>query len=387
MSREDDIFGQAQQTEHGAGKREWRVGIAGYGEMGQLHARTWNDVSDAKVIAIADPIVDRREAAVAQNGCHAFETIEEMIHYTLDLDIVVVATQAPLHYLHALLAIERGHHVICEKPMALSLRDCDTMVNSAKAKGVALAVHHQHIFSKAVEYADELIAHGLIGRLYGIYATGKGRLACYDLMEVGVHSLHLMHYFAGGELDAMEGEVLDMGKRVRVTEDDIHDIKSLYPEGRESGKGAGDYIYGRYHFSSGVRGVLELATVELPEHTSKYMSFVLRGTKGQLRINFPSRSGLYYNPEALDSVEGGGWVEVDPTRTRDTDPSYAYSMRMFALDFIESITARIAPRVSGEEGRAAIEMSYGIYAAHFSASAIFAPRIADYVHQLASFGS
>lgn len=387
MSREDDIFGQAQRVEHGAGNRAWRVGIVGYGEMGRLHARTWNGIPGAKIIAIADQIATRREAAAVQYGCHAFETIEEMLHHAPDLDIVVVATQAPLHCLHTLLAIQKQHHVICEKPMALSLRDCDTMVDAAKSAGVALAVHHQHIFSKAVEHADELIAQGAIGRLYGIYATGKGRLACYDLMEIGVHSLHLMHYFAGGELDAIEGEVLEMGKRVRVTEYDIRDIKSLYPEGRDSGKGAGDYIYGRYHFTSGVRGVLELATVELPEHTSRYMSFTLRGTKGQLRINFPSRSALFYNREALDSMEGGGWGEFDPGRTRDHDSSYAYSMQQFARDFIESIVARIAPKVSGEEGRAAIEMSYGIYAAHFSASAIFAPRIADYVYSLASFAS
>lgn len=362
--------------------KEWKVGIVGFGEMGRLHTRTWSQMPNARVVAVADSVEERREAAALQCQCYALETIEELLHHVPDLDIVVVATPAPLHCLHASLAIQKGCHVICEKPMALSLRDCDAMAEAAKYAGIALAVHHQHVFMKAVERAEELIESGLIGRLYGIYATGKGRLACYDLLEVGVHSLHLMKYFAGGEPEVIEGEVLRDGKR--VGKDEIRGIKEMYPEGRDCGKGAGDYLYGRYHFSSGVRGVLELATVELSEHTGKYMSFILRGTKGQLRIDFPSRSGLFYNSEALDAATVH-WQEVDPARTRDHDPSYAYSMRRFARDVLESIRAGIAPKVSGEEGRAAIEMSYGIYASHFVASPILAPRIADYIHSLASF--
>lgn len=349
---------------------KYRVGVVGFGEMGQNHARIWADMPDAELVAIADQDPARYVAAAEQYPqCYILEGMEEMLNYGM-VDIVVVATQAPFHCAHTMLALQQGCHVICEKPMALTLNECDTMVNAAKAENLLLAVHHQAVFSRAVARAEELITQGLIGRVYAMRGVGKGRLACYDLMEIGGHILHLMRHF-GGEVVVVEGEVLKEGRR--ITEEDIVEIKTLYPAGRACGKGAGDYIYGRYSFSSGVRATLELATVELPVYDSRYMCLVLQGTKGQLRINFPSRSELWHNQEALDTADQE-WLEEEWESTRDHDSRYTYPMRRFAEDFLESVEVDARPKVFGEDGLAVMEMTRAIYAVHFHQAPIYLPN-------------
>ncbi len=100
------------------------VGIAGFGEMGRNHARIWKNIPGAELVAIAEPDSKRYlEAAEQYPQCAIVETIEEMLTNVVPLDIVIVATQAPFHYSHTLLAIRRGCHVICEKPMALSIME------------------------------------------------------------------------------------------------------------------------------------------------------------------------------------------------------------------------------------------------------------------------
>lgn len=351
-----------------------RVGIVGFGEMGQNHARIWSGMPDAELVAIADSDPRLYAAAAEQYPqCAILKTAEEMFSDThTQLDIAVIATQASLHCAHTLLAIQRGCHVICEKPMALTLAECDEMVDAAKRMGVALVVHHQHAFTRAAARAEEFIAEGYIGKVYAMRGVGKGRLACYDLMEIGGHMLHLMQHFSKGEVVAVEGEILKNDKR--ITEADVVEIKTLYPEGRACGKGAGDYIWGRYSFSSGVRATLELATVELPVHDSRYMCLVLQGTKGQFRINFPSRSALFYRSLALDDAEYAAQVWERLDMTTDHDPHYNYPMRQFAEDFLRAIELGLIPSVSGEDGRAVMEMTRGIYAAHFHRAPVYLPN-------------
>jgi len=82
-----------------------------------------------------------------------------------DIDAVYIATPHQLHREHVVLAAENGKHAIVEKPMALSLDDCDEMIAVSSANGIILVVGHTHSFDPAIRAMSELIASGEVGRL------------------------------------------------------------------------------------------------------------------------------------------------------------------------------------------------------------------------------
>jgi phthalate 4,5-cis-dihydrodiol dehydrogenase len=82
-----------------------------------------------------------------------------------DIDAVYIATPHQFHRAHAIMAAEHGKHVIVEKPMALTLDDCDAMIAAAERHGTVLIVGHTHSFDPAIARMREIIAGGELGRL------------------------------------------------------------------------------------------------------------------------------------------------------------------------------------------------------------------------------
>lgn len=92
------------------------------------------------------------------------ETDVERLAARRDIDALYIATPHQFHAEHAELAARRGKHVVVEKPMSLSLADCDRMIASSKAAGTALVVGHTHSFDPAVAAVRGLIDSGRLGR-------------------------------------------------------------------------------------------------------------------------------------------------------------------------------------------------------------------------------
>jgi len=336
-----------------------QVGIVGYGMMGRLHARTWASIRDAEVAAVVDPDEVAQERAAEEHNCQVFDSIELMLHHVIPLHLVVIATHAALHHRQTLLALRARCDVICEKPVALNLVEADEMVNLAHARGRCLAVHHQGSFSDAVIDAVRRIRQGEIGGIRFIEAVGKGGLAPYDLMEVGLHQLHLIHTIAGPAKRAF-GHVQERGRDV-VLPDDALVIKERYPVGRDCGIGAGDYIFGYFEFTRGVNASIRYE--RLPERSDEYMTTHIYGTKGQLLLGHSSSWRLWTKPTPQDTWALNKWNDAD--LGWEPDPEYTVMMGRFARDVDEAIRKRKhRPLVSGKEGRAALEMAHAIYASH-----------------------
>lgn len=348
------------------------VAIVGYGEMGQLHTRTWAGMPNVRIAAVVDPIEAKLLAARSAYRCHIFADLGEMFDRAQGgrirmPDIVVIATHVPYHYMEAVLAAHSGCHVVCEKPMASTLIQCDGMINAAKEAGVRLAVHHQCTFSRGFKEARRLIVAGEIGELQMLRAYGKGRIACSDLMEIAGHLADGMRYLAGAEPVSVYGDVTVNGRD--ITREDAARVKDLYPEGRESGVGAGDRIIGLYKFANGVRAELQLTTLEgAPGTFNEQRNFGfyidIFGSKERLQLYLPGT--LFRNRSPLDDLGKGAtpWEEVDPS-FREEDV-YGVLMRRFAEDFVGAIRDARPPLISGEVGRMAMEMTLGAYASHLT---------------------
>lgn len=353
-----------------------RVGIIGYGMMGKMHQQVWSAIPEAKVVAITDIAEAQRSEAEEFGLAMVYDDAEKMFTHHI-LDIVVVATHARLHAKHVRSALLHGCHVICEKPMGLSLLQCDAMIAEARRRNLKLAINHQSIFSRAVMVVEQKIKAGDIGDLYAIKAYGKGRIACSDLMEIAGHLLHLMWHFAEGVVTEIFGDVTYKGRPVTI--DDAVRVQDLYPEGRDSGIGAGDRMFGYYKFSNGIRGELHLDALSGAPDTfteklgdsRKYGYYIeLCGTVGRMQLYLPRV--LFFNSSPYDDLSKSAtpWTEVNPDLRKDVDPVLIAALN---CDFLAAIAQDRNPMVSGDIGRTVMEMTLGIYASHLAGRPLALP--------------
>lgn len=116
------------------------------------------------VVAGADPLADVRAAFAGQFGLPAHESLETMCARE-ELDAVYIATPHQSHAGDVVFAARRGLHAIVEKPMALTLAECETMIEAAERNGTVLVVGHTHGFDPAIARMREIVASGELGRL------------------------------------------------------------------------------------------------------------------------------------------------------------------------------------------------------------------------------
>jgi phthalate 4,5-cis-dihydrodiol dehydrogenase len=141
-----------------------RLGIVGLGMAGavMVHAAAFH--RGIRIVAAADPQPDPRAAFTRDFGTAAFEDARQVCERS-DVEAVYIATPHQFHREHAILAAECGKHVIVEKPMALSLEDCDAIIEAVDRNKVHLIVGHTHGFDPAVREMRRIISSGTVGTL------------------------------------------------------------------------------------------------------------------------------------------------------------------------------------------------------------------------------
>ncbi|HYZ17231.1 MAG TPA: Gfo/Idh/MocA family oxidoreductase [Candidatus Acidoferrum sp.] len=140
-----------------------RVGIVGAGFGGAVHAPAFTLHPRFEVVAIASP---RRAEQVARerNIPSAFRSVSEMLA-GVELDVVSVASPPFDHHPSVLAALAAGKHVLCEKPLALTLAQAEEMVDAAKRAGTVCALAFEFRYVSAVRAMRELIENGHVGAL------------------------------------------------------------------------------------------------------------------------------------------------------------------------------------------------------------------------------
>lgn len=141
------------------------LGLIGFGYWGTILARNLAEAEGVQLAAIADLIPARLDRAARQFPCSATYLSASSLLANQNLDAVVIATPISTHYALCKAAIERGKHVLVEKPMAGSVREGSELVDLAHKKGVRLSVDHTFIYSGAIRKIHSLIATGKLGEL------------------------------------------------------------------------------------------------------------------------------------------------------------------------------------------------------------------------------
>lgn len=194
--------------------KQIKIGIVGCGAAAAHHSVACREISDkVKLVAAYDANEKRARRLAKTHGMETCEDYKSLLDRK-DIDAIIVALP---HYLHeevTIAACEAGKHVLCEKPMAPTLEECDAMIEAAKKNGVKLMVAENHRFLPAHVLIHDYVSRGLIGdvllaRAYeGVsevtdlskpdHWKGSPELAGGGvLMDAGVHRLSVLRWLFG----------------------------------------------------------------------------------------------------------------------------------------------------------------------------------------------
>jgi len=147
------------------------IGIIGCGKIAQKrHIPEYLENIDANIVGYYDLNHARAEAIGKTYGGTAFESIEDLLADS-SIDAVSVCTANHTHAAITIQALQAGKHVLCEKPMATTLEDCQAMVDAAQKAGKVLVIGQNQRLTKTHVKARQLIRGGEIGEIIGFRTT------------------------------------------------------------------------------------------------------------------------------------------------------------------------------------------------------------------------
>lgn len=148
--------------------RPLKLGIAGIGRAFSFMIPTFRDYPRVKITAGFDPRAEARARFAQDFGAATFESMDALC--ASDVDAIYIASPHQFHAPQVAIAAAHGKHVLVEKPMALSLEDCQAMIAATRQAGVHLIVGHSHSFDAPIRKIAELVQARTYGALRMISA-------------------------------------------------------------------------------------------------------------------------------------------------------------------------------------------------------------------------
>lgn len=141
------------------------VGVIGCGAIGtRRHLPEYAANPRSRIVAVADVVEERARAAAEQYGAVPYTDWQELLGRS-DVDAVSVCLPNALHAPVTIAALRSGKHVLCEKPMATTLEECEAMVAAARESGRRLMIGHNQRFSRAHTVGRDILRSGELGRV------------------------------------------------------------------------------------------------------------------------------------------------------------------------------------------------------------------------------
>jgi len=143
-----------------------KFGIIGCGRIAQRHAEHIQNTGS--LVAVCDIDEAKATALAGKYGAKAYKNVDEMLKAHKEMDVIAVCSPNGLHAEHSIKALKAGFHVLCEKPMALSVQDCGDMINTAEKSNRRLFIVKQNRFNPPVAAVKQLIEDGRLGKIYSV---------------------------------------------------------------------------------------------------------------------------------------------------------------------------------------------------------------------------
>ena len=291
-----------------------KLALAGLGRAGyKMHLGELKGKENMfEITAVCDLIEERNKEAEKIYGCKSYTCFEEMVEDP-DIEVVDIATRSVDHFHQAKTALEAGKTVFLEKPMCLSVKDAEKLVELSVQNGERkLYMRHNRRFEDKFVKVNEIIDSGILGEVYFIKLArshyGRRRdwqtLSQYgggQLYNWGPHIIDHALKFCGGDYKSLSSQ-----------------MKQLIAAGD-----CDDFIFA--HFE-GVNG--RIVTMEISGATAlKVPEYILYGTRGTLYDNGETYT-LQYLPENFELPE------IKASAITPSDPYEEFSKRGEKLEFV-----------------------------------------------------
>ena len=309
-----------------------RAGILGAGYIARAHANGYAQAKDrVQVVGVADHDLERAKALAQPLGAQAVDSLTALL--ALGVDLVSICVPTPLHAEMAMQALRAGAHVLCEKPIARSLQEAETMIQFANAQKLKLMVGHVSRFEVDHQKAREIVQRGDLGDLKMGFQAITGAYPAWG--SAG--------WFA--DLKKSGGPVLDLA---------IHSIDYLlwlfnsapvrvYAVGAKGKLDLHSYVNVTIRFASGAMALVESSWAH-PRSAPFMVRTELVGTQGRLNWDYDDMTAMQIatdEPAAYQRVVLPG------------EDSFASEIS----DFVDSIAQNRPVSIPGEEALKALRVS------------------------------
>ena len=319
-------------------KRTIKIGIIGAGAIAQRgHIPEFLSINGVHIEAIADCDKDKA-ALVAQKAgiTRVFGDYQELLSLE-DLDAVSVCTPNYLHAPITIAACDAGKHVLCEKPMATTLKDAQSMIDAAARNRVILMIEQAKRFTPPVEVAKSLLQLGVVGDILavrskfghwgahtwspmGSWFFEKAKSGGGVLIDLGIHHADLINWYTEGmQVETVVGTISSAANKQWEVE---------------------DYAVGTLRYSSGAIANLEVSWCTTPP----FDGTEIVGTNGTLFVNYPGMPPVVFQGSGQFN---GKFAPDIPAEGKHGNPF---------RHFVSCIREGRTPLTPGEVGRDALKI-------------------------------
>lgn len=295
-----------------------RAGVAGVGAMGKNHARVLAGLENAELTAIYDVNIERAEELATQYGTVAVSSLEELAE---KVDAVAVAVPTVFHREVAGFLLERGKHVLVEKPLSESLTEAQELVALADAKGLVLQVGHIERFNPVMKELEARIKQPRFIEATRLSPFPNRSMDIGVTLDVMIHDLEIILHLVGG---ASVVSIDAVGVPVLTRREDIANA--------------------RLRFANGC-----VANVTASRVSDKKMRKIqVFHTEGYISLDYQEQTGHAYRREGMSIVRDEVAVEKDEPLKREL------------ASFIECASQGGKPVVGGHQGAEALKLAMQI---------------------------
>ena len=262
-----------------------RIGILGCGKIAQVrHIPEYADNKDCELYGFYNPTKSRAEDMAKKYGGKVYDTPEELLSDP-NIDAVSVCAANYAHAELTIKALKAGKHVLCEKPMATNLADCEAMVAAAKESGKLLMIGQNQRLTAAHMMARKMVEDGTIGKVLSFRTSfghggpetwaikpgkdtwffDKSKAAMGVMADLGIHKTDLIQFLLGQKVVATTAMLTTLDKR--GADDELI--------------GVDDNAICIYKMADGTVGTM---TASWTYYAAEDNSTVLYGSKGEIRI-------------------------------------------------------------------------------------------------------
>jgi predicted dehydrogenase len=319
----------------------FKVGVIGCGKIAQVrHIPEYAENRQVELAAYYDLNIDRAREIAQKYGGKVYSSVAELLADPT-IDAVSVCTANTSHAEISIAALKAGKHVLCEKPMATTLEDCEAMVKTAKETGKFLMVGQNQRLARAHVKAKELIQEGLIGEIVSFRTTfghggpetwsidpgknvwffDKNKAALGVMADLGIHKTDLIHFITGQTVVETTARLVTLDK---------HDASGNLIS-------VDDNAFCIYRLSGGAMGTM---TASWTHYGAEDNSTVFYGTKGIMRIYDDPEFSIKVTTREGDKI----LYQTDRIQTNDNQTKSGI------IDaFVQSLVEDREPEISGAE--------------------------------------